>query len=129
MSGICVVGELRGWARTKSTGWIEEQGSRTEACGCDSGPLRYGLARASFLGIARATAPAGRFRGRRSGHIGEIRGKGIADENLALVVDNVTMENYWERNRPIYPTGQIELQNHGNTLYFKNVYLREIAAK
>ncbi len=46
--------------------------------------------------------------------------------NGKLVVDNVTMENYWERNKPIYPTGQIELQNHGNTLWFKKIYIREI---
>ena len=46
--------------------------------------------------------------------------------NNELVVNNVTMENYWERDKPIYPFGQIELQNHGNTLWFKNVYLREI---
>lgn len=46
--------------------------------------------------------------------------------NGELVTDNVLMENYWERGKPIYPTGQIELQNHGNTLYFKNIYLREI---
>ena len=46
--------------------------------------------------------------------------------NGELVVDNVVLENLWERNKPIYPTGQIELQNHGNTLYFKNIYLREI---
>ncbi len=46
--------------------------------------------------------------------------------NGKLVFDNVTMENYWERDKPIYPTGQIELQNHGNTLYFKNIYLREL---
>jgi hypothetical protein len=46
--------------------------------------------------------------------------------NGELVVDNVVMENYWERDKPIYPAGQIELQNHGNTLYFKNIYLREI---
>ncbi len=49
--------------------------------------------------------------------------------NGELVVDNVTLENYWERDKPIYPTGQIELQNHGNTLYFKNVYLRELPRK
>jgi len=49
--------------------------------------------------------------------------------NGELVVDNVVMENYWERDKPIYPTGQIELQNHGNTLYFKNIYLREIPRK
>jgi len=46
--------------------------------------------------------------------------------NGELVVDNVILENYWERDKPIYPTGQIELQNHGNTLWFKNVYIREI---
>ena len=46
--------------------------------------------------------------------------------NDKLVVDNVTMENYWERDKPIYPTGQIELQNHGNTLWFKNVFIKEL---
>jgi 3-keto-disaccharide hydrolase len=49
--------------------------------------------------------------------------------NGKLVVDHVTLENYWERNKPIYPTGQIELQNHGDTLWFKNIYLREIPRK
>ncbi|RMF99830.1 MAG: DUF1080 domain-containing protein [Planctomycetota bacterium] len=46
--------------------------------------------------------------------------------NGKLVVDNVVMENYWERDKPIYSTGPIELQNHGNTLYFKNIFIREI---
>ena len=46
--------------------------------------------------------------------------------NGELVVDNVVMENYWNRDKPIYPTGQIELQNHGNTLWFKNIYLKEL---
>ena len=46
--------------------------------------------------------------------------------NDQLVVDNVVMENYWNRNKPIYPKGQIELQNHGNTLWFKNLYIREL---
>lgn len=46
--------------------------------------------------------------------------------NGELVVDNVVMENYWERNKPIYRCGQIELQAHNTPLYFKNIYLREI---
>jgi hypothetical protein len=46
--------------------------------------------------------------------------------NGELVVDDVVLENYWERDKPIYPSGQIELQNHGNTLYFKNIYVREL---
>tara|TARA_B100000809_G_scaffold189742_1_gene188282 strand:+ start:40 stop:1446 length:1407 start_codon:yes stop_codon:yes gene_type:complete len=47
--------------------------------------------------------------------------------NGVLVVDTVTLENYWDRKQPIFSKGQIELQNHGNTLYFKNVFLREIS--
>jgi hypothetical protein len=46
--------------------------------------------------------------------------------NGETVVDNVVMENYWDRSKPIFPTGQIELQNHGNTLWFKNIYIREL---
>lgn len=46
--------------------------------------------------------------------------------NGVKVVDNTIMENYWEREKPIYPTGQIELQNHGSTLWFRNIYIREI---
>lgn len=46
--------------------------------------------------------------------------------NGKLVADEVVLENYWERDKPIYSTGAIELQNHGNTLYFKNIYVREI---
>jgi hypothetical protein len=36
----------------------------------------------------------------------------------------VTLENFWDRKQPIFPKEQIELQNHGNTLWFKNVYIR-----
>ena len=46
--------------------------------------------------------------------------------NHILVVDDVVMENYWERSRPIYPTGQIELQSHSTPLYFRNIFIREI---
>lgn len=46
--------------------------------------------------------------------------------NGKLVVDNVILENYWDRSRPIFPTGQIELQNHGNTLWFRNIFIREL---
>ena len=46
--------------------------------------------------------------------------------NGIKVVNNVVMENYWERNKPIYPSEQIELQSHGDRLYFRNVFIREI---
>jgi hypothetical protein len=46
--------------------------------------------------------------------------------NNQLVVRDTTLENYWEPAKPIYATGQIELQNHGGPLWFKNIYIREI---
>jgi hypothetical protein len=46
--------------------------------------------------------------------------------NGELVVDGVVLENYWERDKPIYKTGQIELQHHGNTLNFRNIFIREL---
>ena len=49
--------------------------------------------------------------------------------NDRLVVDNTVLENFWERALPVYPRGQIELQNHGNTLYFRNLCIREIPAE
>jgi hypothetical protein len=46
--------------------------------------------------------------------------------NGVLVTDDVVMENYWERDKPIYSSGQIELQAHNTPLYFRNIYIREI---
>jgi len=46
--------------------------------------------------------------------------------NGELVVDEVVMENYWERDKSIDRCGQIELQAHNTPLYFKNIYIREI---
>jgi hypothetical protein len=46
--------------------------------------------------------------------------------NDVLVTDNVPLENYWDRKQPLPATGQIELQNHGNTLWFKNIYIKDL---
>ncbi|MDB5337207.1 MAG: hypothetical protein JWN70_2826 [Planctomycetaceae bacterium] len=62
-------------------------------------------------------------------HIVMIGEKVTIHLNGELVVDNVTLENYWERDKPIYATGAIELQNHGNTLYFKNIYVKDLTKK
>jgi hypothetical protein len=46
--------------------------------------------------------------------------------NGQLVVDNVEMENYFEPGKPLPAGGQIELQSHGNSLWFRNIYIREL---
>ncbi|MBU4494315.1 MAG: DUF1080 domain-containing protein [Acidobacteria bacterium] len=44
--------------------------------------------------------------------------------NNVLVVDNVVMENYWERDKLLYSLGQIELQAHSTPLQFRNLFIR-----
>jgi hypothetical protein len=46
--------------------------------------------------------------------------------NGQLVVDNVPLENYWERGKPLPAKGPIELQHHGDRLWFKNIYIKEL---
>ena len=47
--------------------------------------------------------------------------------NDKLVVKETVMENLWDKGaKPIPATGSIELQNHGNTLYFKNIYVKRL---
>jgi hypothetical protein len=46
--------------------------------------------------------------------------------NGELVVDQVPLENYWERGKPLPATGPIELQHHGDHLWFKNIYIKEL---
>jgi hypothetical protein len=46
--------------------------------------------------------------------------------NGVVVVDNVTMENYWDRKQPIFPSEQIEMQAHGSKVYFRDIFIREL---
>ncbi len=73
--------------------------------------------------LVRADRPVGEWNTFRIRMVGE---RVTVHLNGTLVVDDVVMENYWERDRPIYPTGPIELQNHGNPLYFRNIFLKEL---
>jgi hypothetical protein len=46
--------------------------------------------------------------------------------NGKLVVDHATMENFWDRTRPLWTKGPIQLQTHGGEIRWRNVFLREI---
>ena len=46
--------------------------------------------------------------------------------NGELVVDNVILENYWDRSLPIFPEEQIELQAHGTYVAYRDIYIKEL---
>ena len=46
--------------------------------------------------------------------------------NGQLVVDHVKMENYWDYSKPLPAKGNIELQYHGDKLYWKNICARDL---
>src|SRR6185436_1655366 len=46
--------------------------------------------------------------------------------NGQKVVNNCILENLWQQGMPIPREDQIELQNHGNNLWFKNIYVRDL---
>ena len=43
-------------------------------------------------------------------------------------VDGQALDNYFNRDAPVLPTGAIELQTHGSEIRFRNIYIREIPA-
>ena len=59
-------------------------------------------------------------------HIKMVGDRVTVDFNGERVVDNVILENYWDRSKPIFATEQIELQAHGSKCYFRNIYVKEL---
>ena len=46
--------------------------------------------------------------------------------NDVLVVDNVTMENFFDRTKPIPASGPLGLQHHRSEVWFRNIYVKEL---
>src|SRR5262249_7562959 len=95
------------------------------AAGIGSGGL-YNNRRGPHDPLVKADRPIGQWNTFRIRMVGERVTVWLNDQ---LVVENVELENYWERNKPIYLVGQIELQSHQSHLNFKNIYIKELAAE
>lgn len=61
-------------------------------------------------------------------HILQLGARTTVTLNDKLVVDHAIMENYWDRNSPLFPQGPIQLQTHGGEIRWRNIFLREIPA-
>ncbi len=70
-----------------------------------------------------ADNPAGQW---NTFHIVMVGDKVTVKLNGKVVVDKTPLENYWERGQPLPTRGPIELQHHGDHLWFKNIYIKEL---
>jgi hypothetical protein len=60
-------------------------------------------------------------------HIRQVGARTWVWLNDQLVVDGAIMENYWDRSRPLFPTGPIQLQTHGGEIRWRNIFVRELS--
>jgi len=75
--------------------------------------------------MQRADNPVGQWNSFRIRMLGD---RVTVHLNETLVVDDVPLENYWERGRPLPDRGPIELQAHHTPLEFRNILIRELPA-
>jgi hypothetical protein len=74
--------------------------------------------------LVRADKPFGEW---NSFRIRQIGSRTWVWMNGKLLVDNAIMENYFDRSRPLFPQGPIQLQTHGGEISWRNVFVREIS--
>ena len=73
--------------------------------------------------LVLADNPFGEWNSMRVVHVGSYV---TVFMNGKLVVDHALMENYWDRENPMWPKGPIQLQTHGGEIRWRNVFIREI---
>jgi len=75
------------------------------------------------LPLVNADKPFGEWNSFRIIQVGD---KTTVYYNDKLVVDHAVMENYWDRTRPLFAKGVIQLQTHGGEIRWRNLFVREI---
>lgn len=90
--------------------------------GIGSGGL-YNNQKAASKPLVLADNPVGEW---NTFHIKMVSDKCTIKLNGKVVVDDTPLENYWERGTPLPSRGPIELQHHGDHLWFKNIYVKEL---
>jgi hypothetical protein len=73
--------------------------------------------------LVRADRPVGQW---NTFHIRMVGQKVSIWFNDKLTVDEQVLDNYFDRAKPVLPTGPIELQTHGSEIRFRNIFIKTL---
>jgi hypothetical protein len=73
--------------------------------------------------LKKADKPVGEW---NTFHITVIGDDVSVELNGQKVVEKAKLLNYWDRGKPVPAKGPVELQFHGDPLWFKNIYIKEL---
>ncbi|MCD0458804.1 DUF1080 domain-containing protein [Roseiconus lacunae] len=76
--------------------------------------------------LVKADKPLGEWNDVRILQVGARTSVWLNDQ---LVVDHAIMENYWNRETPLFVSGPIELQTHGGEIRWRNLKIRELSTE
>lgn len=89
----------------------------------DESVIRKAGQKIGKIPLKKADKPVGEW---NTFHITVIGDEVTVKLNGELVVDKAKLLNYWEKGKPAPATGPIELQYHGDPLWFRNIYIKEL---
>lgn len=136
-SGIYLRGQpqVQVWDSDNSPGARNEDKS-TGSGGLWNNPLPPDAAKSTDLAVKRkagqkigkiplkkADKPVGEW---NTFHIVMVGDEVTIKLNGELIVEKAKLPNYFERGKPLPATGPIELQFHGDPLWFRNIYVKEL---
>jgi len=73
--------------------------------------------------LKKADRPVGEW---NTFHITMVGDKVTVKLNDVLVVDRAALPNYWDKGKALPAAGPVELQFHGDPLWFKNISVKEL---
>ncbi len=117
---------LRGTPQVQIWDWTEAGGKWARGADKGSGGLFNNPDGAPGRDpLVLADKPFGQWNRFRIVQVGERTSVWMNDR---LVVDHALMDNYWNRDLPLFRTGRIQLQTHGGEIRWRNLFIREIPA-
>ena len=73
--------------------------------------------------LKKADKPVGEW---NTFHITMVGDEVTVELNGEVVVDKGKLPNFWQKGKPLPEAGPIELQFHGDPLWFRNIYVKEL---